>query len=194
MKHSRSRTCEVARPVKRRRLSRYLENQTRIQQSESESSSEEYLGSGSSDAMSERAEFECEFCGKQLSCKEHLRNHLLLHGKDRPFKCHLCPSAFVLNDRLVYHLKTVHGVMPYPCNVCNRRFERKKDLVAHQAKCSGVDVTRGATTEINGQIDEVEKGMGDQQVNAERMAEGDGQESTVSVPTEPIRRIFNHRL
>jgi len=90
----------------------------------------------SSYSDSENDKFECSFCGKSFTKREYLRNHELLHRKDRPFKCSLCDSAFVLKTRLQTHLLSVHKVMPYRCGQCDVGFAKKRDLVDHE--CAGM--------------------------------------------------------
>ena len=103
------------------------------------------------DSDSAELKWKCGFCGARFKKKTYLRNHELIHNKERPFKCTLCDSAFVLESRLRTHLLGVHGVKSFRCERCHKAFAKKKDLTAHYAECRGVNIAE------NDENEEVEK-------------------------------------
>ena len=78
------------------------------------------------------SKLECSICHKKFKERRYLRNHMLLHGADRPFKCELCPSAFVLRYRLNTHMLSVHKQNPYACEACKRTFKNETMMETHQ--------------------------------------------------------------
>ena len=50
-----------------------------------------------------------QICGKTLSDKYKLSNHMKVHSDKRHFKCDLCSSEFKGRENLRKHLKKYHG-------------------------------------------------------------------------------------
>ena len=79
----------------------------------------------------------CKFCGKcGFTRPLNLRNHELLHQKERPFPCHLCDKAFILVERLNAHLVSCHGEKPFQCTRCQATFAKKNELNIHEMQCN----------------------------------------------------------
>ncbi len=69
--------------------------------------------------------FTCAECGKTLSCKPCLKNHLMSHHNIRPFQCRFCLKNFVQTCTLYQHIRTRHpDEQPRRCPTldCNKTF------------------------------------------------------------------------
>lgn len=65
--------------------------------------------------------FPCNICGKQLSQKRSLTNHILaMHNKILPFKCQYCPKSFASQKALPAHERTHTGEKVN--SVCHKKF------------------------------------------------------------------------
>ena len=61
----------------------------------------------------------CNFCGKKLTQKSHLKSHIsAVHEKLKPYKCNLCEETFSQKNALIKHKMLVHDHNVQKCNIC----------------------------------------------------------------------------
>jgi hypothetical protein len=76
----------------------------------------------------------CGVCSRQLSSRQGLQKHEILHTRERPFACTLCNEWFRLKvDRDHHHLK--HRVM---CKICGVMFIERFNLKKHMTNIHGL--------------------------------------------------------
>nr|XP_015834138.1 PREDICTED: zinc finger protein OZF isoform X23 [Tribolium castaneum] len=81
--------------------------------------------------------FVCDLCGKRVSSRTSLRDHLLMHSGQKPIKCKLCGKGFVLKTTLKSHMRTHTGDRPYVCKECGKAFTQKAALNTHMKYHTG---------------------------------------------------------
>ncbi|VEN39085.1 unnamed protein product [Callosobruchus maculatus] len=64
----------------------------------------------------------CDVCGKKLSCKTKLVQHMRIHTGQKPYVCSYCLRGFVQKTLLDAHLRTHTGEKPFVCSYCGKRF------------------------------------------------------------------------
>ncbi|XP_066526663.1 zinc finger protein 776-like isoform X2 [Hoplias malabaricus] len=59
----------------------------------------------------------CEYCGKPFGNRELLKQHLVVHQKEkpRPYRCDLCGKSYSYAQVLEIHRRTHTGERPYHC-------------------------------------------------------------------------------
>lgn len=73
----------------------------------------------------------CEFCGRVLSTKATLREHIMIHTGEKPHQCLLCGKSFRHKANLVVHVNGHAVVSTYKCKKCNKAFTKKIDFEKH---------------------------------------------------------------
>uniref|UniRef100_A0A1B6L4S0 Protein krueppel n=1 Tax=Graphocephala atropunctata TaxID=36148 RepID=A0A1B6L4S0_9HEMI len=73
----------------------------------------------------------CEFCGRVLSTKATLREHIMIHTGEKPHQCLLCGKSFRHKANLVVHVNGHAVVSTYKCKKCNKAFTKKMDFEKH---------------------------------------------------------------
>ncbi|KAM3930078.1 uncharacterized protein RB166_003756 [Leptodactylus fuscus] len=81
--------------------------------------------------------FTCSECGKHLSNKTHLMEHLRCHTGEKPYSCSECGKSFSVKSGLSSHSRTHTGVRPYSCTECDKSFKLKHGLLRHQRTHTG---------------------------------------------------------
>ncbi|KAL7837264.1 hypothetical protein SRHO_G00269750 [Serrasalmus rhombeus] len=76
----------------------------------------------------------CEYCGKPFGNREQLKQHLVVHQKEkpRPYRCDLCEKSYSYAQVLEIHRRTHTGERPYHCRFCGRRFNQQSHLKYHE--------------------------------------------------------------
>ncbi|XP_068082245.1 zinc finger protein 155 isoform X3 [Anabrus simplex] len=91
-----------------------------------------------SDALGERAVYECEYCGKKLTTRENMKTHWRIHTGECPYTCHVCGKCFRVPSGIKRHLREVHDrVKDQCCELCGRRFANKRTLEDHMRTHTG---------------------------------------------------------
>ncbi|RUS78982.1 hypothetical protein EGW08_013239 [Elysia chlorotica] len=73
--------------------------------------------------------YECDICGKHLSCSTSLSRHKQYHKAEKPFVCEVCNRGFKDNSNLKKH--TLIHKREFACHMCKRTFLHKSLLTAH---------------------------------------------------------------
>lgn len=82
---------------------------------------------------SPRVPFECELCGKVLSCKATLYSHLKnVHDKNqKSFTCEICGKVLKTKTSLELHTNYHNGNCPFKCGICGKAFTNATTLKSH---------------------------------------------------------------
>ncbi|XP_044754138.1 zinc finger protein 431-like isoform X2 [Coccinella septempunctata] len=75
--------------------------------------------------------FTCEICGKILKTKTSLELHTNYHNGNCPFKCGICGKAFTNATTLKSHSLIHTNERPHECQVCHKTFKQKPHLTTH---------------------------------------------------------------
>lgn len=78
----------------------------------------------------------CKLCARGFTVPWCVKQHELVHTKDRNYKCHMCPVTFLHKSTLVAHLASKHdiGNANLKCEVdgCGRVYACKAQLRRHR--------------------------------------------------------------
>ncbi|GFS02344.1 zinc finger protein 205 [Elysia marginata] len=91
--------------------------------------------------------YECEICGKHLSCSTSLNRHRQYHKAEKPYVCEVCNKGFKDSSNLKKH--TLIHKRKFGCHMCNRSFLHKSHLEAHlrHHQCRSTFIKNGDSTE-----------------------------------------------
>ena len=78
--------------------------------------------------------FICKLCGKRLSCKFGLTQHLLAHSGEKPYTCEQCGKSFKSQMSIKLHQLSHTGEKPHKCQTCEKKFKLKSSLQAHRLR------------------------------------------------------------
>lgn len=81
--------------------------------------------------------YECSYCSKAFSRKEHLNNHIHIHTGNNPHKCTYCTKTFSRKEHLTNHVRIHTGESPHRCEFCQKTFTRKEHLTNHMKQHTG---------------------------------------------------------
>ncbi|CAH1971480.1 unnamed protein product [Acanthoscelides obtectus] len=81
--------------------------------------------------------FACDVCGKKFFKAEHASIHKRIHTGERPHKCLICSRRFIQYAALKVHIRTHTGERPHQCPTCGKAFSQPSSLVYHQRTHSG---------------------------------------------------------
>ncbi|XP_071050487.1 gastrula zinc finger protein XlCGF26.1-like isoform X8 [Onthophagus taurus] len=79
----------------------------------------------------------CEICGKAVTSKTSLRDHIMIHTGEKPFKCEVCKKPFKTKNLLKIHVRTHTNSKPFVCNICEKAFTQRTSLVVHIRQHTG---------------------------------------------------------
>ena len=68
---------------------------------------------------------------KDISIKEILKNHQLVHKDVKETMCSYCGSSFKGERKLKYHMRSVHAKKAFKCDVCPKVFSTNTSLIRH---------------------------------------------------------------
>ncbi len=72
--------------------------------------------------------FTCTQCGKSLTSKHSLENHMRIHTGERPFTCNQCGKSFTCKRNLKLHLRVHTGKKLFTCKQCGKSFMQPHTL------------------------------------------------------------------
>ncbi|XP_069669731.1 zinc finger protein OZF-like isoform X7 [Periplaneta americana] len=75
--------------------------------------------------------FVCKVCGKTLTRKHTLAEHVLIHTGEKPFKCDTCERTFLRRQALVAHTAIHAARQPFICKDCGKVFGMKRSFDSH---------------------------------------------------------------
>ena len=78
-------------------------------------------------------QFGCPFCPKILPYFSRMKQHILIHTKEKPFKCDTCGKGFRQKGGLNQHLMIHTGEKRFWCNFCGKGFIQKQNFHLHLA-------------------------------------------------------------
>ena len=74
----------------------------------------------------------CETCGKEFSCKQNLKKHILSIHEGKKWQCETCDKYFNCKGDLVRHIAVIHDrVKNQKCTLCEKAYAIEKDLKRH---------------------------------------------------------------
>ncbi|XP_026670810.1 zinc finger protein 888-like [Ceratina calcarata] len=79
----------------------------------------------------------CKDCDKVFLSRNHLRNHSIIHVKDRPrLSCPYdkCPRVYMTQSTLTTHIRIYHLDKKFECDICKVRIGTKSNLRFHIEK------------------------------------------------------------
>ena len=91
--------------------------------------------------------YECDLCGKHLSCSTSLSRHKQYHKAEKPYVCEVCNRGFKDNSNLKKH-SLIHK-REFACHMCKRSFLHKALLAAHlrHHECRSTFIKNGDSSE-----------------------------------------------
>ena len=75
----------------------------------------------------------CYVCHKEFSRASNLKQHMMIHTREKPHVCSHCGKSFSKKSNLKTHLRTHTGEHPYSCDVCDYTCSQKSTLTKHMA-------------------------------------------------------------
>lgn len=84
---------------------------------------------------SAHCKFVCEYCGKELGCKDTWRRHVKeAHERKRSLKCPVCENRFARGENLKRHFDSLHGLEEYWRCRCGEIFLELESLQKHKTE------------------------------------------------------------
>ncbi|KAF1766898.1 hypothetical protein GCK72_006856 [Caenorhabditis remanei] len=75
--------------------------------------------------------YKCNVCHKTFKEFKGLKQHAVVHTRDRPFKCNICSKHFRFKSNLFEHQSVHTAVTPYQCSYCGKAYRLKGNLKKH---------------------------------------------------------------
>ncbi|XP_075236492.1 uncharacterized protein LOC142333354 [Lycorma delicatula] len=79
----------------------------------------------------------CRICGKFLSTKNTLKEHIMIHSGEKPHECLLCGKTIRHKANFIIHVQSHSAIETYMCNLCDLEFSRKRELKYHKQEAHG---------------------------------------------------------
>ncbi|KAF6207228.1 hypothetical protein GE061_018468 [Apolygus lucorum] len=73
----------------------------------------------------------CEVCGRILSTRITLKEHMLIHSGEKPFECQLCGRKIRHRVNFLLHVQGHTLGLPHQCSTCGMSFNKKSELNLH---------------------------------------------------------------
>ncbi|KAF4529146.1 hypothetical protein B566_EDAN017607 [Ephemera danica] len=97
-----------------------------------------------SEHLFEKAELQCDICGKAFKTEPNLLQHeRYYHKNERPFECDECDATFKRKCDLNRHIDMVHitkqkRARDFPCDMCNKSFTSSLGRYSHKRLVHGL--------------------------------------------------------
>ena len=91
----------------------------------------------SSDENEDGNDLFCKECGKSFNNKSGLKQHKVVHMKEKPFKCDDCEKTFSQKGNLYTHRLLHTGEKPFKCSVCDKSWAQKGNMKTHMLREHG---------------------------------------------------------
>ncbi|KAK9512983.1 hypothetical protein O3M35_001281 [Rhynocoris fuscipes] len=75
----------------------------------------------------------CQICGRVLSTRATLKEHMFIHSGEKPFECQLCGRKIRHRANFIIHVQGHSLGQPHLCLTCGMGFSRKSELNSHIA-------------------------------------------------------------
>ncbi|CAH1404587.1 unnamed protein product [Nezara viridula] len=75
----------------------------------------------------------CDVCGRVLSTKATLKEHMFIHSGEKPFECQLCGRKIRHRANFIIHVQGHSLGQPHLCSLCGMGFAKKSELCSHTA-------------------------------------------------------------
>ncbi|XP_073983439.1 uncharacterized protein isoform X2 [Rhodnius prolixus] len=75
----------------------------------------------------------CQVCGRVLSTKATLKEHMFIHSGEKPFECQLCGRKIRHRANFIIHVQGHSLGQPHVCTTCGMGFAKKSELNSHIA-------------------------------------------------------------
>lgn len=75
----------------------------------------------------------CDVCGRVLSTKATLKEHMFIHSGEKPFECQLCGKKIRHRANFIIHVQGHSLGQPHMCSICGMGFSKKSELCSHTA-------------------------------------------------------------
>lgn len=85
---------------------------------------------------SNRANFQCRTCGKQMASQQGLLIHYRTHTGEKPHVCGFCGKGLSTSQGLQVHVRTHTGEKPFMCLFCGKGFNDKSNMKRHIKQCN----------------------------------------------------------
>lgn len=79
----------------------------------------------------EDTQTQCDVCHKKFARNSTLKQHMSIHGPNKPFVCEVCGKVYRHKGALKIHLGMHNGVHPFTCEYCKKSFTQKIALLRH---------------------------------------------------------------
>ncbi|KAL1132822.1 hypothetical protein AAG570_010774 [Ranatra chinensis] len=75
----------------------------------------------------------CQVCGRVLSTKATLKEHMFIHSGEKPFECLLCGKKIRHRANFIIHVQGHSLGQPHVCLNCGVSFPKRSELNSHVA-------------------------------------------------------------
>ena len=86
-------------------------------------------------------DFECDICGLRFAHKNMVRVHMIRHKTENSYKCDICPATYKSWRSLDYHKKRHSGGGNLSCEFCGKKFILSIHLKYHRSMHTGKFIT-----------------------------------------------------
>ena len=81
--------------------------------------------------------FPCNICNAKFASPSNVKRHQVVHTKEKPYECPTCGARFTQRSNLTYHMKNHLNIRNFSCVICNMNFINKALLTKHMQTHTG---------------------------------------------------------